>query len=45
MVVAAEPQLSTEKAKSLGITGLVGGYTDLLRRRADRIHNVQLVDG
>jgi vancomycin resistance protein YoaR len=43
VVVAAEPQLSTEKAKSLGITGLVGGYTTFYRGEPNRIHNVQLV--
>ena len=43
VVVAAEPQLSSEKAKSLGITGLVGGYTTFYGGEANRIHNVQLV--
>jgi vancomycin resistance protein YoaR len=43
VVVAAEPQLSTEKAKSLGITGLVGGYTTFYGGEPNRIHNVQLV--
>jgi vancomycin resistance protein YoaR len=43
MVVAAEPRLSTERAKSLGITGLVGGYTTFYGGEANRIHNVQLV--
>ena len=35
VVVAAEPQLSTEKAKSLGITGLRRRLHDLLRGRAE----------
>jgi vancomycin resistance protein YoaR len=43
VVVAAEPQLSTQKAKSLGITGLVGGYTTFYGGEPNRIHNVQLV--
>jgi vancomycin resistance protein YoaR len=43
VVVAAEPKLSTEKAKSMGITGLVGRYTTFYGGDANRIHNVQLV--
>jgi vancomycin resistance protein YoaR len=43
VVVAAEPQLTTERAKSLGITGLVGGYTTFYGGEPNRIHNVQLV--
>jgi vancomycin resistance protein YoaR len=43
VVVAAEPQLSTDRAKSLGITGLVGSYTTFYGGEANRIHNVQLV--
>ena len=43
VVVAAEPKLSTERAKSLGITGLVGRYTTFYGGDANRIHNVQLV--
>ena len=43
VVVAAEPKLSTERAKSMGITGLVGGYTTFYGGDANRIHNVQLV--
>jgi vancomycin resistance protein YoaR len=43
VVVAAEPKLSTEKAKNMGITGLVGGYTTFYGGDANRIHNVQLV--
>jgi len=42
-VVAAEPKLSTERAKTLGITGLVGDYTTFYGGDANRIHNVQLV--
>jgi vancomycin resistance protein YoaR len=42
-VVAAEPELSTERAKALGITGLVGGYTTYYGGDPNRIHNVQLV--
>jgi vancomycin resistance protein YoaR len=42
-VVAAEPELSTDRAKSLGITGLVGGYTTYYGGDPNRIHNVQLV--
>jgi vancomycin resistance protein YoaR len=42
-VVAAEPELSTDRAKSLGITGLVGGYTTFYGGDPNRIHNVQLV--
>ena len=43
VVVAAEPKLSTEKAKTMGITGLVGRYTTFYGGDANRIHNVQLV--
>jgi vancomycin resistance protein YoaR len=43
VVVSAEPQLSTERAKSLGITGLVGSYTTFYGGEPNRIHNVQLV--
>jgi vancomycin resistance protein YoaR len=43
VVVSAEPQLSTERAKSLGITGLVGSYTTYYGGDPNRIHNVQLV--
>jgi vancomycin resistance protein YoaR len=42
-VVAAEPELSTDRAKSLGITGFVGGYTTYYGGDPNRIHNVQLV--
>jgi vancomycin resistance protein YoaR len=43
VVVPARPRLSTERAKALGITGLVGGYTTYYGGDANRIHNVQLV--
>jgi vancomycin resistance protein YoaR len=43
VVVAAEPELSTTRAKALGITGLVGGYTTYFGGDPNRIHNVQLV--
>ena len=43
VVVAAEPKLSTERAKTMGITGLVGRYTTFYGGDANRIHNVQLV--
>jgi vancomycin resistance protein YoaR len=43
VVVSAEPELSTERAKALGITGLVGGYTTYYGGDPNRIHNVQLV--
>ncbi len=43
VVVPALPKLSTERAKALGITGLVGTYTTFYGGDANRIHNVQLV--
>ncbi|HEX5468689.1 MAG TPA: VanW family protein [Gaiellaceae bacterium] len=43
VVVRAKPKLSTERAKALGITGLVGRYTTFYGGDANRIHNVQLV--
>jgi vancomycin resistance protein YoaR len=43
VVVPAHPKLSTERAKALGITGLVGSYTTYYGGDANRIHNVQLV--
>jgi vancomycin resistance protein YoaR len=43
VVVPATPKLSTERAKALGITGLVGTYTTFYGGDANRIHNVQLV--
>jgi vancomycin resistance protein YoaR len=42
-VVTAYPQLSTERAKALGIKGLVGAYTTYYGGDPNRIHNVQLV--
>jgi vancomycin resistance protein YoaR len=42
-VVAAQPELSTERARALGITGLVAGYTTYYGGDPNRIHNVQLV--
>jgi vancomycin resistance protein YoaR len=43
VVAAAQPQLSSDRAKSLGITGLVGSDTTFYGGEANRIHNVQLV--
>ena len=43
VVVPAKPKLTTERAKALGITGLVGRYTTFYGGDANRIHNVQLV--
>jgi len=43
VVVPAVPKLSAERAKALGITGLVGRYTTFYGGDANRIHNVQLV--
>ena len=43
VVVAAEPELSTTRARALGLTGLVGGYTTYFAGDPNRIHNVQLV--
>ena len=43
VVVPAHPQISTERAKSLGITGMVGSYTTFYGGEPNRIHNVQLV--
>jgi vancomycin resistance protein YoaR len=43
VIVPDYPQLSTERAKALGITGLVGGYTTYYGGDPNRIHNVQLV--
>ncbi len=43
VVVTAEPKLSSERAKTMGITGLVGRYTTFYGGDANRIHNVQLV--
>jgi vancomycin resistance protein YoaR len=43
VVVAAHPEISTARAKALGVTGLVGGYTTYYGGDPNRIHNVQLV--
>jgi vancomycin resistance protein YoaR len=43
VVVSAEPELSTTRAKALGVTGLVGSYTTYYGGDPNRIHNVQLV--
>jgi vancomycin resistance protein YoaR len=43
VVVPAKPKLSTERAKALGIVGLVSSYTTYYGGDANRIHNVQLV--
>jgi vancomycin resistance protein YoaR len=45
VVSPAPPRLSTERARSLGLTGLVGQYTTFYGGDANRIHNVQLVAG
>jgi vancomycin resistance protein YoaR len=42
-VVTDPPRLTTERAKALGIKGLVGGYTTYYGGDPNRIHNVQLV--
>ena len=39
----AQPSRTTEQAKALGITGLVGSYETSFSGTANRIHNVQLV--
>jgi vancomycin resistance protein YoaR len=38
-----QPRRTTERAKSMGITGLVGSYETSFTGTANRIHNVQLV--
>jgi vancomycin resistance protein YoaR len=38
-----EPKRTTEQAKAMGITGLVGSYETSFTGIANRIHNVQLV--
>jgi vancomycin resistance protein YoaR len=43
VIVPAHPQLSTERAKALGIRGMVGTYTTFYGGDPNRIHNVQLV--
>jgi vancomycin resistance protein YoaR len=42
-VVVDHPHLTTERAKALGIKGLVGSYTTYYGGDPNRIHNVQLV--
>jgi vancomycin resistance protein YoaR len=42
-VVVDRPHLSTERAKALGIKGLVGSYTTYYGGDPNRIHNVRLV--
>jgi len=42
-VVATSPRRSTAQAKTMGITGVVGGYTTVFGGDPNRIHNVQLV--
>jgi vancomycin resistance protein YoaR len=43
VVVTDRPHLSTERAKALGIKGLVGSYTTYYGGDPNRIHNVRLV--
>lgn len=42
-VETVSPSRSTEQARSMGITGLVGGYETFYGGDPNRIHNVQLV--
>jgi vancomycin resistance protein YoaR len=42
-VKTVAPSRSTEQARSMGITGLVGGYETFYGGDPNRIHNVQLV--
>lgn len=42
-VATAEPKRSTEDAKAMGITGVVGSYTTTYGGTAGRLHNVALV--
>jgi vancomycin resistance protein YoaR len=39
----SQPNRTTEEAKAMGITGLVGSYETTFSGTANRIHNVQLV--
>ena len=41
-VVPAEPELTTAKAKAMGITGTLATYSTAYAGSADRIHNLQL---
>ncbi len=43
VIETAEPKVSTEDAKNMGIVGTVSSYTTLFGGVANRIHNVQLV--
>jgi vancomycin resistance protein YoaR len=43
VVVVDHPHLSTERAKALGIKGLVGSYTTYYGGDPNRLHNVRLV--
>jgi vancomycin resistance protein YoaR len=40
---STQPRRTTEQAKAMGITGLVGSYETSFTGTANRIHNVQLV--
>ena len=42
-VTSAAPERTTQDAKAMGITGLVGAYETFYGGVANRIHNVQLV--
>jgi vancomycin resistance protein YoaR len=41
-VVRAQPELSTSRARAMGITRVLGGFTTAYAGTADRIHNLQL---
>jgi vancomycin resistance protein YoaR len=43
VLVTKAPARSTEEARAMGITGLVGGYETIYGGDPNRIHNVQLV--
>lgn len=43
VVATTSPDRTTEKAKAMGITGLVSSYTTIYGGDANRVHNVQLV--
>jgi len=43
VVVTAQPKLTTEDAKGMGIAGVVSSYTTFYGGDPNRIHNVQLV--
>lgn len=42
-VAVAEPKLSTEEARAMGITGVVASYTTVYGGDSNRLHNVRLV--